>query len=255
MRPIFIIFFFSASALAAPLCESVFVDENSVGLQITELAGLLIAVRANPKDVALGTDFRKKYLEVETGAGRPIKDEVLRLEKAADQGGSLKSRSRQTDAESLMKWARDESFTFPLGPSHAIYLDETTFLVPQDNEILVFDPKTNLARHLSVPGCAAASPLGLSPDHLSVFVGSHNVQRVDLKTGKVRAADSFIGGEPFHQYLSVSKAGRFVAATSYGDRVTIIDATSLLPIATLRESRLAGRPLFFGLRKLSPSDR
>ena len=240
----FVILFFAASVQAAPLCESVFADQGSLETKIAELSNLLAAVRANPHNVALGTDFRTKYLEVEADAGRSIKDDVLRSKTSADRTKSAETERRESEAEILKIWTRAESFEFPLGPSHAIYLDETTALVPQDNEILVYDLKTKRSHSLPLKGCAPSSTVGLSPDRKSVYVGSESIQKLDLQTGDAVTADAIAGGDRFEEYLSVSKSGNYLAATASQDRLTIVDARTMKTVVTMRGRRRFRAPLF-----------
>ena len=263
--------FLSASVQAAPLCASVFVDETSINLKIAELAGLLVSVRAFPENIALSTDFRKKYLEVEEEAGRSIKAEVQRSGEAVDRKDKSEIDRRQEETESLSQWTRTKRYPLPEGPTHAIYLDDRTAIIAQPDRIELLNLADLSKKSIPVAGTHSGSALALSIDRQSVFVGSHSIKKVNLMTGEVKSSATLDAKVPISDHLIASKSGRFVVGSGatwatiqdaeFAEPPIKIDTKFHLRSINIADSErylllitLAGTPTLYDLQLKQPVD-
>jgi WD40 repeat protein len=86
--------------------------------------------------------------------------------------------------------------------------------------------------------------LALSPDGLTAAIGiDGGIQRVDVRSGKVRKNNGVLTGTP--QWLLFSPDGKTVVSTGLDGAVTLWDAETAAPRATLRgHSASVGQPVF-----------
>ena len=227
MRLLFTVLLISTSAQAAPKCDTVFLA-SAFQIEMIELSALLGQVRADPQNVGLKTDFRTKYLEVESRAGRSIKQDLLGTKTKPEEASKTRG-----DAEVLLRWTRAERIPIPENPHHAIYLDDRHALVAQEGAVLKFDLDRKTSVSFPVAGMTVKSTLALSKDGFTVYVGSEAIHKLNLKTGAVATSPKLPDHSTGQGRLVLSPAERFIAVYGRSADITLIDASTLLPLTSL----------------------